>query len=333
MPTEPLALKAILDGLRLLGLDVPKLGRAAGLSESDLQAPNHRIDDLRVARLWQKARAASGRETLPLEVGRTLPLGALGPIDYLAASSSTVGAAMLVTQQLFPVISPGIQLQIDRQPARTIISLINAPPIPGQSDSDLFTLAVLARRIDQLPARPVIPQLVELPVPAPPDRARWSGLLQGARLRFGSSITRLHLLDADWSVALRTADPRLLAVLRPMLAVPEGDADALLIAVRGVLRERLQDTPMLGQVARAVGLGERTLQRKLLGLGTRFGRLSDEVRRDAAEELVRSSGLPLGELARRLGFEEQASFTRAFVRWFGRTPSAARRAWASGHGS
>jgi len=333
VPTEPLALKAILDGLRALGLDVPRLGRSAGLSESDLRNPKHRIDDLRVARLWQKARAASGRATLPLEVGGLLPAGALGPIDYLAASSATVGAAMLVTQQVFPLISPGIQLQIDRRPARTVISIINAPPIPGQSDSDLFTVAVLVLRIAQLPVNPVIPALIELPVPAPPDRARWSALLQGARLRFGCSVTRLQLSDTDWSVPLRTADPRLLAVLRPMLAMPEGDADALLIAVRGVLRDRLQTTPMLGQVARAVGLGERTLQRKLLGLGTSFGRLCDEVRRDAAEELVRSSGLPLGEVARQLGFEEQASLTRAFIRWFGRSPSAARRAWAREHGA
>ena len=54
---------------------------------------------------------------------------------------------------------------------------------------------------------------------------------------------------------------------------------------------------------------------------------------DAADELVRSSGLPLGEVARRLGFEEQASLTRAFIRWFGRSPSAARRAWTCEHGA
>jgi AraC-like DNA-binding protein len=73
-------------------------------------------------------------------------------------------------------------------------------------------------------------------------------------------------------------------------------------------------------------VSERSLQRRLDAEGTSFAQLVDEVRRDLALRYVADARIALGEVAYLLGFAEPSPFYRAFKRWTGMTPSAARRA-------
>jgi AraC-like DNA-binding protein len=106
-----------------------------------------------------------------------------------------------------------------------------------------------------------------------------------------------------------------------MVGAEHRSADALLVAVRALARERLPGSLTLDDAGPSLGLSRRTLHRKLAASGTTLSQLSDEVRRDRAEELLDEGLLTLGEVATKVGFAEQASFTRAWRRWFGRPPS------------
>jgi AraC-like DNA-binding protein len=109
-----------------------------------------------------------------------------------------------------------------------------------------------------------------------------------------------------------------------MVGLEQRSVDALLVAARALAGQRLPAVLTLGELAAALGLSPRTLQRKLAGSGTSLSALVDEVRRDRAEDL-RARGLyTLGEIAARVGFAEPASFTRAWRRWFGAPPSGGR---------
>ena len=110
-----------------------------------------------------------------------------------------------------------------------------------------------------------------------------------------------------------------------MVGIEQRSSDALLVAVRALAIQRLPALLTLDQTGPALGLGMRTLQRKLAASETSLSALVDEVRRDRAEQLVGEGLLTLGEVAARVGFAEQASFTRAWRRWFGAAPSQARR--------
>jgi AraC-like DNA-binding protein len=80
------------------------------------------------------------------------------------------------------------------------------------------------------------------------------------------------------------------------------------------------------RVAGVLHLSERSLQRKLAEHGTSLARLREETRRELANQYVRNSRFTVGEITYLLGFSEPASFTRAFHRWNGMSPSACRRA-------
>lgn len=84
--------------------------------------------------------------------------------------------------------------------------------------------------------------------------------------------------------------------------------------------------PRMTEVARAVGMSERTLHRRLADLGITYKTLAEQTRRQLAEGLLRQTRYSLAEVAFMTGFSEQSAFNRAFKRWEGRTPAAFRAA-------
>jgi AraC-like DNA-binding protein len=78
--------------------------------------------------------------------------------------------------------------------------------------------------------------------------------------------------------------------------------------------------PTLSEVASQLGMGARTLQRRLAERNRTFQSLVDEARRELAGRLISKSEYSLAEIAFITGFSEQSSFTRAFKRWNGQTP-------------
>lgn len=78
-------------------------------------------------------------------------------------------------------------------------------------------------------------------------------------------------------------------------------------------------------MAQRLHQSERSLQRRLAAEGCRFAELLDQVRRELAQRYIADPRLALGEVAYLLGFAEPSPFHRAFRRWTGMTPTAARR--------
>jgi AraC-like DNA-binding protein len=120
-------------------------------------------------------------------------------------------------------------------------------------------------------------------------------------------------------------DPRLHATAvaladRALGAVPRDFQASVMRALRADLGADAQD------VARALKLSTRTLQRRLDESGTTFSDLATRVRKDVAIEHIANRSLSLGEVAARAGFSDVATFGRAFKRWTGQSPGAYRQA-------
>ena len=95
--------------------------------------------------------------------------------------------------------------------------------------------------------------------------------------------------------------------------------------VRRFVAGTLSDgVPTLSAVASEMGLGPRTLQRRLSESGHSFQSIVDLARKELASKLLRETGLCLAEIAFLTGFSEQSGFTRAFKRWAGQTPRSYR---------
>ncbi len=79
------------------------------------------------------------------------------------------------------------------------------------------------------------------------------------------------------------------------------------------------------ELAGQLGMSVRTMQRKLESESTSYMQLKDEVRQRKAIFYLEHTDKHLDEIAERCGFSEIASFTRAFIRWTGCSPSKYKR--------
>jgi len=77
-------------------------------------------------------------------------------------------------------------------------------------------------------------------------------------------------------------------------------------------------------VAQEVGVGLRTLQRRLRQQSWTISRLRSKVFQDIAENMLKE-GAAADEVTHRLGFSSRSSFQRAFRRWTGTTPGNFRK--------
>ncbi|MBK0398556.1 AraC family transcriptional regulator ligand-binding domain-containing protein [Limibaculum sp. M0105] len=170
------------------------------------------------------------------------------------------------------------------------------------------------------------PEWVELPGARPPT-AQTLSVLFGAPVHFGCDLPGIALRPKDLTRANLAPRPArevvVAADLRELLCnQPPSTAT-------GVVREaievqlRLGDTS-LEKVAARLGLGPRSLQRRLAVEGAEFRTLRQSILSARARALVTETSRPLNEIAAALGYDEVNSFRRAFRSWFGASPSAVR---------
>jgi AraC-like DNA-binding protein len=78
--------------------------------------------------------------------------------------------------------------------------------------------------------------------------------------------------------------------------------------------------PDLPSVAARMHTSERTLRRRLQADGVSFAELLRQARQGLAETLLRSTDMPLVEIAERVGYSDLSGFSQAFKRWTGLPP-------------
>lgn len=161
----------------------------------------------------------------------------------------------------------------------------------------------------------------------PPYRAEYERIFQ-APVTFGSDRNALVL------------DPAFVFLRQPVMnryvfSVLSEKADTLLKdleaskSVRGRVESLLMPILHTGDagmdaVAAKMGLGRRTLLRKLKAEDTTFEAVLDELRHKMALNFLSGKKVSVNETAYLVGFSDPAAFSRAFKRWTGTSPGAIR---------
>lgn len=92
--------------------------------------------------------------------------------------------------------------------------------------------------------------------------------------------------------------------------------------VSGALQHGL---PQAADIARAMGMSERTFYRRLSDEGLTYREVLQQAQSELARELLSSSNRSIAEIAFLTGFSEQSAFSRAFKRWAGLAPAQYRQ--------
>lgn len=147
----------------------------------------------------------------------------------------------------------------------------------------------------------------------------------GCPIRYGASRDLLVMKSTDLDRPFPGHNPELLEILTPALAAALGELQAQSSTseqVKIVLKRNLASgRPELGDVARELGMSERTLQRRITEEGTNFRELLVNARQELGRQLLSDPSADIDEIACLLGYHDASSFYRAFREWEGTTPN------------
>ena len=156
----------------------------------------------------------------------------------------------------------------------------------------------------------------------------------GSQVKYRAARNVLVLRVADIELPFVTHNEELLEMLSPQFEdrleqrpAKQGIHDQVKWVLKRLLSGSRPDLPM---VAKELGMGERTLQRRMTEEGTSFRQILNETRHELVRQYLSDDSLEITETAFLVGYEDSTSFYRAFRSWEGTTPAEWRAAHQKG---
>lgn len=319
-------LRALLDRASVAGVDAASTLDAIGVTRATLVDVNGWVPVDAIARAWMLVSERAADPDFGLHAAETLPMGVYGVLEFATMSSPDIGETLQRVARYYRLMGAMSELGLEVGPGGgrvTLRPVVSIEPARLRHYHE-YTFAFLVTRGRMLGGERVAPSEVRFMHPEPATGTREHARIFRAPVRFARPMNELLVPREVMEIPLRAADPAASAILartgETMLAADAGDA---LEHVRRATSAALDGgDARLEVVARRMGVGTRTLQRRLRARGTTYARLLDEVRRETAQRWVEQGTMSLGEIAFGLGFSEPSAFHRAFKRWTGRTPRA-----------
>ncbi|MFA5941432.1 MAG: AraC family transcriptional regulator [Sinimarinibacterium sp.] len=320
--------KAIRKALEAGGYDSARLFAAAGLDAAALADPNARYPVAGTTRLWHLAVEATGDDAFGLTVARHVGPTTFHALGYALNASTTLHETFDRLLRYFTVISDAAELAFDEPPGgyRFAIHVAAEGERPADEAIDAFAALVVRLCRALLGRREFAPRLVRLQRAEPRNRVAFERMFR-APLQFSSAENAVYFDRAVLDMPLEGANPELARHNDEIVAryLARLQRDDVVTRVRAVLVELLPTgAPNAAAVAARLHLSERSLQRRLAEAQTAFSALLQDTRHSLARSYLRDPQTSIGEVAYLLGFGDLSSFTRAFRRWEGISPSEFR---------
>jgi AraC-like DNA-binding protein len=309
-----------------LGGDPTGLLRMAGVRERDVGNYDAFIPFTAAIRALESAAEATTTPDFGRRLAQRQGIEILGPVGVAARTAATVSDALAIFSTFMTAYSPVIALNIAplAEPQQSFISLQflldDAPPYPQTLE---LALGVSLRVFRLLMGANYTALAVYLQHdPLTPEAAYLQYF--GCRPYFAARTAGYAVRSADLDRPLNRDDIAHRAVVDYLSSITPLGA-GLVESVRTIVRQLLPTgAATLEVIAEQFHLHPKTLQRRLADESTTFAALVDQIRKDAADRYLRTTGISLPHLARELGYAEQSVLTRSCKRWFGTGPAAYR---------
>jgi AraC-like DNA-binding protein len=247
----------------------------------------------------------------------------LGPGWMIMRAAENIEQALLDFVRLYGLYTDAASLRAER--VRGALRLHSSfLPVGrfGTRQAVNLTLGAMCNFVRENLPRDWFPQRVDLRLT--PDHPGRFVAFFGSGVRFGQEHDALYVDRPTLGRPLGEGTERR-AVHEALLRRNTGPGSAVAAQVRSLLSGFVRQDPCnIDLVAAALAVSPRTVQRRLAAAGTSYRELVDEVRADLAWRQVRHSELSVARVAELLGYRSAAAFSRAFRRWHGQSPRAAR---------
>jgi AraC-like DNA-binding protein len=314
--------------LEARGVNPRPVFERAGLDATRLHDANTRFPISAMTRAWEGAVEATSDPCFGLRAGQFVHPTTFHALGYAWYASHSLREALARFVRYTRMVSTGIAVRLVEVAGEVELTLAPSTsairPSMAAGDAGMVALVMLCRASCGEQFHPLRVRFVR-PRPACADdfdaffRAPVAYAAPDNAVVFDAAVLDLPLPTANTELA--TASEQVIVDYLAHL-----DRTEIAMQVKARLIEMLPSGRVSArQVAEALHLSVRSLQRKLAEKGASFAQLLEDTRRELARQYVGNSRLSVGEITYLLGFSDPANFTRAFRRWTGQSPSAFRQ--------
>jgi AraC-like DNA-binding protein len=310
------------------GVEVAPLLTQAGLTQRDVEDRSATIGVVNQIKFVDLVAAALGDELLGFHLAEDFDLREIGLLYYVAASADTFGSALGRVERYIKIQNDGVDFEVIK--GKTLRVRLHYTGVARHTDvHQIGSLVALMIRIGRhLTGRMLKPTRVRIMHHVHRGKLELEKLLD-ADVEDGARVDEIEFPAASWDLPIVSADPHLHRV-------------CVQSCEEALARRGLKQTPLKVQVENAIaallphgqarhdlvaaglGMSPRTLARRLAAEDSSFAEILTEVRSALADRYLADRTLPISQIAWLLGYAEISAFTRAFQRWTGMVPSAAR---------
>ena len=314
--------------LRAARMPVAPLLVRVGLTPELIADPDERLSVRSQVRLLEEAAIALKDDRIGFTLAREFDLREIGLIYYVMASSQTLGEGLKRLARYSRVTNEALVFGYREGNSLTISLSYSGVPRHSDRHQIEFCMFAVLRICRALTGQNLVPRHFSV------AHHRSEGISEmarfvGTKVEFGADADEFDLNVDARGLPLIHADSHLNKLLlkscEATLADRKGETSQLRTRVENAISSLLPHGRVLAEdVARGLGMSERTLVRRLSDEGLSFTEILQQLRRDLAVRYLTDRKLHVSKIAWLLGFQEVSSFTHAFKRWTGKTPSKMR---------
>ncbi|MGN5479115.1 AraC family transcriptional regulator [Cupriavidus basilensis] len=316
---------------RTLSVDPERMIHHVGADRSCIVSPDLHVPEPWLARVLDATEQASSGAAVGLLMAESWRLSDFGPISLLLQHQPTLRHALGHLETYRHLLSESVLVHVEEADGIAIVrlQLITDRPVPGRQPVELSIGAMLCLMKSMLGGK-WKPRSVHFSHGAPANLHVHRRLF-GTNVEFGSEFDGIILDRADLDRPNPLGDVNLARYAREFLDQhPHGRRISTASNVRRSVHMPLpRGQGSIEHVGQQLGVGARTLQRRLEQEGEEFSSLVNEVRRGLASRYLADSRYPVSQVAMLVGFSEVSTFSRWFSTQFGMPPTR----WRAGkHG-
>jgi AraC-like DNA-binding protein len=310
------------------GADVDTLLRKAGLSRGQIDDPDAHLEARRQIKFLNLVAEALGDDLLGFHLSQNFELRTVGLLYYVVASSDTLNEAILRAARYSSIVNEGIRLT--QREGKGIGLTLEYVGMSRHLDCHLieFWMAGLMRVCRELTNRRLTADRVTFV-----HRRSVNSELRafyGCKLQFGADADETTFPLSVRNLPVVRADPYLNKLLikycEEALAHRETNRSSFGTSVENAIAVLLpHGRAQMSEVARKLGVSQRTLRRRLASEGLTFTGVLYALRSDLAKRHLADRSLSISKIAWLLGYSDVSVFSTAYKRQTGTTPRAMQR--------
>ena len=317
-------------GLRLVelhGIDPQRFAQQIGIDSTTVPETRTRLPAQLVDAAFAKAASLIPDPAFALRAGECWHPSNLGTIGYAWMSSSSLRTALKRLERFSRILGQRASCRCEDGPdgLRFVFDHGRGDAAIGPVVAD-FALSLIVDMCRSNFGPSLAFESVSLRRPLPEDLKPYQDFF-GCPVEFGAAADSFLLARHVADKLLPTSNHELATTFDAILSkqlVELGSGDLLTRCKAWLLQELTSGEPSEIDLARAMGLSSRTLQRKLAERDMTYRSVLEAVRYDLAMRYLDDPTKTVTDITFLLGFSEQSAFTRAFKRWSGKAPTAYR---------